>query len=274
MYQRISELIIAMLLGILVLFPAIAQERFITVASTTSTENSGLFAHILPVFEAKSGIKVRIIAVGTGQALKLAMNGDADVLFVHHRKSEEDFVAKGYGLKRHDVMYNDFVVVGPTMDPAGIKDTIDAASAFSKIANAKSVFVSRGDKSGTHKKEREIWLATGKLPEREDRWYLETGLGMGAALNMAAAKNAYTMSDRGTWLSFNNKAELDVLVAGDKRLFNPYGVILVNPQRFSHIKHKDGQTFIDWLISPEGQAAISGYKRNGEQLFYANTVIN
>ncbi len=274
MFQRLCQTAAVLALAMSILFPAAAQERYITVASTTSTENSGLFAHILPAFEAKTGIKVRIIAVGTGQAIKLAQNGDADVLLVHHRKSEEAFVAKGFGLERHDVMYNDFVVIGPKLDPAAIKDTADAAAAFAKIAGAKSVFISRGDKSGTHKKEREIWQATGTLPEKHDRWYLETGLGMGAALNMAAAKNAYTMSDRGTWLSFNNKAELDILVAGDKRLFNPYGVILVNPERFPHVKQKDGQAFIDWLLSPQGQAAISGYKRNGEQLFYANAVIN
>ncbi len=248
-----------------------ATERSITVASTTSTENSGLFKYLLPLFQKKTGINVRVVAVGTGQAIKLAENGDADVLFVHHRASEEKFVTQGYGVKRFDVMYNDFVIVGPKQDPAKIKGKKDAATVLNKIAKSKTQFVSRGDNSGTHKKELELWRASKTDPKSgSGQWYLEAGAGMGAVLNMAAARNAYTLTDRGTWLSFNNKRDLKILIEGDKRLFNPYGIILVNPKRFKHIKANHGQAFIDWLISPEGQAAIAAYQVDGEQLFYAN----
>jgi len=248
-----------------------AAERFITVASTTSTENSGLFGHLLPLFTARTGIEVRVVAVGTGQAIKLARNGDADVLFVHHKPSEEKFVAEGFGVKRYDVMYNDFVLVGPKADPAGIRGMKDVAAALKKIAAAEAPFASRGDDSGTHKKERALWRAAGiDVAAVSGTWYRETGAGMGATLNTAAAMNAYTLSDRGTWLAFANKADLDILVAGDTRLFNPYGVTLVNPARHPHVKAEDGQAFIDWLISPEGQAAIAAFRVGGQQLFFPN----
>jgi tungstate transport system substrate-binding protein len=248
-----------------------AKERFIVLASTTSTENSGLFRHILPVFQKQTGIQVRVVAVGTGQALKLARNGDADVLFVHHRPSEEKFVGQGFGVKRLDVMYNDFVIVGPKTDPAGIKGLRDATRALARISLKRSLFISRGDKSGTHKKERSLWQAAGSMPAKTaPKWYLETGSGMGAVLNMAAARNAYTLSDRGTWLSFANKRALVILVEGDSRLFNPYGVILVNPKKYPHVKAADGQQFIDWITGKAGQTLIAGYKRGGRQLFFPN----
>ena len=246
-----------------------AEEDFITVASTTSTENSGLFAHILPLFEAAEGIKVRVIAVGTGQAIRTAQKGDADVLFVHHRPSEEEFVAAGYGLQRHEVMYNDFVIVGPRKDPAGIGGLADAAEALRRIAAAQAPFASRGDDSGTHKKERSLWHTAGiDVAAASGTWYRETGSGMGATLNTAAAMSAYAISDRATWIAFGNKKNLEILAEGDARLFNPYGVILVNPQHHPHVKAKEGQAFIDWLVSAEGQHAIARYRRNGRQLFY------
>ena len=248
-----------------------AEENFITLASTTSTRDSGLFETILPLFSKSSGITVRVVAVGTGQAIKLAQNGDADVLLVHHRKSEEAFVEEGFGVKRYDVMYNDFVIVGPTRDPAATSQTQDVVSALSKIAAAKIPFLSRGDDSGTNKKERALWKAanidTGKA---SGSWYRETGSGMGAPLNTAAAMNGYTMTDRGTWLAFRNRGDLKILVEGDKRLLNPYAVMLVNPERHPHVKAAAGQTFIDWLVSPAGQAAIADFKINGEPLFKAN----
>jgi len=251
--------------------PAAAQDQSIIVASTTSTQNSGLFDYILPLFKAASGIEARVVAVGTGQAIKIARNGDADVLFVHHRPSEEKFVADGFGVKRYDVMYNDFVIVGPKADPAGIRATTDAAAALARIAKAQATFASRGDDSGTHKKERALWHAANvDVAAASGTWYRETGSGMGATLNTASAMNAYTLSDRGTWLSFKNKGDLEVLVQGDKRLFNPYGVMLVNPARFPHVKARAGQAFIDWLTSAPGQRAIASYKVNGHQLFYPN----
>ena len=251
--------------------PAAAQDQSIIVASTTSTQNSGLFDYILPLFKAASGIEARVVAVGTGQAIKIARNGDADVLFVHHRPSEEKFVADGFGVKRYDVMYNDFVIVGPKADPAGIRATTDAAAALARIAKAQATFASRGDDSGTHKKERALWHAANvDVAAASGTWYRETGSGMGATLNTASAMNAYTLSDRGTWLSFKNKGDLEVLVQGDKRLFNPYGVMLVNPARFPHVKARAGQAFIDWLTSEPGQRAIASYKVNGHQLFYPN----
>jgi tungstate transport system substrate-binding protein len=256
----------------LLLLPAAApgaqQHPFIVVASTTSTENSGLFGYILPRFTAATGIEVRVVAKGTGQAIKIAQNGDADVLLVHHRPSEEKFIAAGDGVKRFDVMYNDFVVVGPAADPAGIAGMKDAAAAFARLAQAKAPFASRGDNSGTHKKERELWAAARvDVSKASGGWYRELGSGMGATLNTAAGMEAYTLADRGTWLSFKNRRGLKVLVEGDKRLFNPYGVMLVNPAKHPHVKVREGQAFIDWLIGPAGQQAIGAYRINGEALF-------
>ncbi|MFB3135132.1 MAG: substrate-binding domain-containing protein [Rhodospirillales bacterium] len=248
-----------------------AAERFITVASTTSTKNSGLFDHIVPLFEKKTGIQVRVVAVGTGQAIRLARNGDTDVLFVHHRPSEEKFVADGFGVQRFGVMYNDFVIAGPKDDPARIAGMRDAAKALKKIAGARAPFVSRGDDSGTHKKELALWRAAGVDTARASgTWYRETGSGMGATLNTASAMQGYALADRGTWLSFKNRAGLRVLVEGDTRLFNPYGVILVNPKRHPHVKADLGREFIAWLISPEGQAAIGAFRVNGQVLFKPN----
>ncbi len=250
---------------------ASAAEKFIIVASTTSTKNSGLFDHILPLFEKKTGIQVRVVAVGTGQAIRLAQNGDADVLLVHHRPSEEKFVADGFGVRRFGVMYNDFVIAGPKDDPARIAGMRDAAKALEKIAGARAPFVSRGDDSGTHKKELGLWRAAGVDAARASGgWYRETGSGMGATLNTASAMQGYALADRGTWLSFGNRAGLRVLVEGDERLVNPYGVILVNPKRHPHVKADLGRKFIAWLISPEGQAAIGAFRVNGQVLFKAN----
>ena len=247
---------------------ALAAERFITVASTTSTENSGLFEAILPVFEDETGIAVRVVAVGTGQAIRMAERGDADLLFVHHRPSEERFVAAGYGVERHEVMYNDFVLTGPLSDPAGAGGRSDVVAALARIAARQAPFVSRGDDSGTHKRETALWRAVGIDPRTgSGSWYLETGSGMGTTLNIASAMGAYTLADRGTWLSFNNKADLAVLVQGDRRLFNPYGVILVNPARHPHVKAAEGQAFVDWLLSPDGQKAIASYRIDGEAVF-------
>lgn len=227
------------------------------------------------MFESLTGIKVRVVAVGTGQAIKLAKNGDADLLLVHHRPSEERFVAEGYGVRRYDVMYNDFVIVGDKTDAAEVAGLRDAKFAFSKIAASKSEFISRGDDSGTHKKELELWSLIKSNPKAGSGiWYLETGLGMGAALNMTSSKGAYTLTDRGTWLSFKNKKDLKILVEGDKRLFNPYGIILANPKRFQHIKADQGQKFIDWIISPAGQAAIASFNVEGKQLFFPNAATN
>ena len=248
-----------------------AETRFIIVASTTSTQNSGLFDKILPIFKSKSGIEVRVVAVGTGQALRLAQNGDADVLFVHHKSSELDFVKKGFGVKRFDVMYNDFVIIGPQSDPANIRNVEQVKDAFTKIANSGNNFISRGDNSGTHKRELSLWRAASINPKKHaGKWYQEVGAGMGATLNITAAKAAYTLTDRGTWLSFKNKTNLAILFDGDKKLLNPYGVILVNPNRYRHIKADDGQKFIDWLISKEGQVAINNYKIDSKQLFFSN----
>ena len=259
------------LLALTAASPARAGARAVTLASTTSTENSGLFAHLLPQFTRATGIDVRVIAVGTGQALRIARNGDADVLLVHHRASEERFVAEGYGVKRHDVMYNDFVLVGPGADPARVRGQTDAARALARIAGARALFASRGDDSGTHKKERDLWAAAGLDPvEASGTWYRETGSGMGATLNAAAGMGAYALSDRATWIAFQNKGDLEVLVEGDPRLFNPYGVILVNPAKHPHVNAKDGQAFIDWLVSKEGQAAIAAYRLDGRQLFFPN----
>lgn len=248
-----------------------ADAPFIVVQSTTSTENSGLFGHILPQFTGKTGIEVRVVAVGTGQAIKNAQNGDGDVLLVHARKDEEKFVAEGWGVKRYDVMYNDFVVVGPRADPAGVRGMKDAVAAFGKIAAGKAVFASRGDDSGTHKMEKDLWKEAGvDAAGASGTWYRETGSGMGATLNTAVGMGAYALTDRGTWVSFKNKGDLEVLVEGDPKLFNPYGVILVNPARHPRVKADLGQRFVDWLVGPEGQAAIASFKLNGAPLFFPN----
>ncbi len=261
---------LAWLLGALPGGGAGAAERpHITVASTTSTQNSGLFDHLLPLFTKATGIEVRVVAVGTGAALRLARSGDADVLLVHHRASEERFVAEGWGLERHALMYNDFVIVGPAADPAGIAGGKDAARSLARIAKAGALFVSRGDDSGTHKRELGIWALSGARPApHSGTWYRETGSGMGAALNTAAAMSAYTLSDRATWLSFANKRGLRLLLEGDPGLRNPYGVILVSAKRHPHVKSRLGQRFIDWLLSAPGQAAIAGHRIAGQQLFY------
>ncbi len=265
--------------------PLHAQEKFITAASTTSTEQSGLFAHLLPAFEKKTGIKVRVVASGTGQALDQARRGDADVVLVHDTAAEEKFIAEGFGVARKDVMFNDFVVIGPKTDPARARGG-DVAIALQKIAASTSAFVSRGDHSGTHAAEWRYWnsagignggagigsssSSTGTGKTTKGAWYRECGCGMGAALNLAASMNAYVLSDRGTWLSFKNRQDLGIVVEGDTRLFNQYGVMLVNPVRHPHVKKESGQAFIDWLVSAEGQRAIAAYKIGGEQLFFPN----
>jgi tungstate transport system substrate-binding protein len=253
-----------------------AQAETITMASTTSTEQSGLFAHLLPAFRQASGIDVKVVAVGTGQAIDMARRGDADVLFVHDTAAEEKFVAEGFAEKRHAVMYNDFVVIGPKSDPAAAKGK-DIAAALKKVAAANAAFVSRGDKSGTDAAERRLWAQTGlgdagqPLPnERKGAGYKECGCGMGPALNMAASSGAYVLADRGTWLSFKNRAELAVLVEGDKRLFNQYGVMVVSPSKFPQLNSAGAQKFVDWVISPAGQSTIASYKIGGEQLFFPN----
>ena len=245
---------------------ASAQDRFITMASTTSTEQSGLFGHILPRFEEQTGIAVRVVAQGTGQALETGRRGDVDVVLVHSRPAEDAFVAAGHGVERKDVMYNDFVIVGPSHDPAGIANTSDAVAALAAIAAAEASFASRGDDSGTHQAELELWAAAGIEPD--PTWYRELGSGMGPTLNTAAQLPAYTLTDRGTWLSFANPGPLEIVVEGDERLFNPYGVILVSPERHPHVKAEAGRTFIDWLVGAEGQAAIASFTIGGEQLFF------
>jgi tungstate transport system substrate-binding protein len=251
--------------------PALGQDKFITVASTTSTENSGLFGYLLPIFQEKTGIEVRVVAVGTGQAIELARNGDADVLFVHHKPSEEKFVAEGFGVERREVMYNDYVIVGPASDPAGIKGDKDVVDAMGKIAAAETPFASRGDDSGTHKAELALWQDAGiDVAGASGTWYRETGSGMGPTLNIAAGMDAYALTDRGTWLSFDNRQDLEILVEGDPRLFNQYGIILVNPAKHPHVKAELGQTFIDWVLSDEGQETIGAFKINGQQAFFPN----
>ena len=249
--------------------PLRAETTFITVQSTTSTENSGLFAYLLPIFTKKTGIDVHVVAVGTGQAIKNAQNGDGDVLLVHSKADEEKFVADGWGVKRFDLMYNDFVVVGPGADPAKIAGGKDAVAAFKAIADSKSPFVSRGDDSGTHKAELKYWKEAGvDAKAASGTWYREAGQGMGATLNMASSMNAYVLSDRATWSAFKNKADLKVAVEGDAKLRNPYGVILVNPEKHPNVKAKEGQAFVDWLVSTEGQQALADFKINGEQQFF------
>ena len=250
---------------------AIAQDKSIVVASTTSTQDSGLFGHILPMFKAKTGIDVKVVAQGTGQALDTARRGDADVVFVHAKPAEEKFLSEGFGVKRYPVMYNDFILIGPKSDPAGIKGSKDIVAALGAIKAKGADFISRGDKSGTHQAEINLWKVAGvDIAKDKGPWYKEIGQGMGAALNTASASNAYVLADRGTWLSFKNRGDLVIAVEGDKRLFNQYGVMLVNPEKHPNVKKDVGQQFIDWLVSSEGQKAIADYKINGEQLFYPN----
>ncbi|MGO8914407.1 MAG: substrate-binding domain-containing protein [Stellaceae bacterium] len=251
--------------------PAVADPPFITVASTTSTEQSGLFGHLLPAFTAKTGIAVRVVAVGTGQALEIGKRGDCDVLFVHDKPSELKFVADGFGIGRREVMYNDFVLIGPKTDPAGIAGGRDIVAALRRIESAKAPFASRGDDSGTDKAEKRLWQEAGiDIKAATGGWYRDTGSGMGQTLNIAAAMDAYTLSDRGTWLSFGNRRDLAIAVAGDTRLFNQYGVMLVNPEKHPSVKEALGRAFIDWLVSSAGQQTIAAYEINGEQLFFPN----
>lgn len=251
--------------------PAQADDTSIILQSTTSTANSGLYDHLLPKFSEKTGITVNVVAVGTGQAIKNAQNGDGDVLLVHAKPAEERFVADGFGVKRFDVMYNDFIIVGPASDPAGIAGKSDVATALKAIAESQAVFTSRGDDSGTHKKEKALWTAAGVDPsEASGTWYRETGSGMGATLNAAVGMDAYALTDRGTWIAFKNKGDFKILVEGDEALFNQYGVILVNPEKHAHVKAEEGQAFIDWILSAEGQQAIAAYKLDGQQLFFPN----
>jgi tungstate transport system substrate-binding protein len=252
--------------------PSFAEDKFIVVQSTTSTQNSGLFDYLLPIFQEKTGIEVRVVAVGTGQAIKNAANGDGDVLFVHSKPSEEKFVADGLGVSRSDVMYNDFVIVGPANDPAGVAGSKDVVESLKKIADAKAPFASRGDDSGTHKAELRLWKAAGIDPnEGSGDWYRETGSGMGATLNTGTGMGAYVMTDRATWISFGNKGDYKVAVEGDPILFNQYGIILVNPEVHAHVKADLGQQFVDWVLSKEGQQAIADYKVDGQQLFFPNS---
>ncbi len=266
---RIASLTFAVVFGIVaVVMPALAEDRSIVVASTTSTQDSGLFGYLLPIFKARTGIEVKVIAQGTGQALDTARRGDADVVFVHAKPQEEKFLAEGFGVKRFDVMYNDFVLIGPKGDPAGVKGQ-DIVAAFRTIKTKAAPFVSRGDRSGTHTAELALWKQAGiDIAAAKGPWYRDIGQGMGAALNTASAMNAYVLSDRGTWISFRNRGDLDIVVEGDKRLFNQYGVMLVNPEKHPHVKKELGQAFVDWLISADGQATIANYKIGGQQLFF------
>jgi tungstate transport system substrate-binding protein len=268
---RFSTLVAALLLGAVAnLAPALAQDRSIVVASTTSTQDSGLFGYLLPLFKAKTDIEVKVIAQGTGQALDTARRGDADVVFVHAKSQEEKFLAEGFGVKRFDVMYNDFVLIGPKSDPAGVKGK-DIETALKTIRAKAAPFVSRGDKSGTHSAELALWKQAGiDIAAAKGPWYREIGQGMGAALNTAAAMNGYVLSDRGTWIFFRNRGGLEITVEGDRRLFNQYGVMLVSPEIYPSVKKEFGQAFVDWLISAEGQTAIAGYKIDGQQLFFPN----
>jgi tungstate transport system substrate-binding protein len=267
----LKRILIAALAGLVIATGASAQDRTITVASTTSTEQSGLFGQLLPKFAAATGISVKVVAVGTGQALDIGRRGDADVVFVHDKVAEEKFLAEGFGVKRLGVMYNDFVVIGPKADPAKIAGNKDVSDALHKIAAAKAPFISRGDRSGTHEAELRLWKQAGvDLAPAKGDWYREIGQGMGPALNMASSTNAYVLSDRGTWLAFKNRGDLAILTEGDQRLFNQYGVMLVNPAKHASVKAKDGQAFVDWLVSADGQKAIGDYKVGGERLFFPN----
>jgi tungstate transport system substrate-binding protein len=266
----LRRVFLLMLAATFAALPAVAQEKFIVVASTTSTQDSGLFGYLLPLFKQKTGIAVRVVAQGTGQALDTGRRGDADVVFVHAKAAEEKFLAEGFGVKRYPVMYNDFVLIGPQDDPAGVRGK-DILAALRTIKQKAAPFISRGDRSGTNIAELKLWKEAGvDIAAEKGPWYREIGQGMGAALNMAAAAEAYVLADRGTWLSFKNRGVLTIVVEGDKRLFNQYGVMLVNPAEHPNVKVALGQQFIDWLVSPEGQKAIAGYKINGQQLFYPN----
>ena len=269
------RLIMSCIVAAAIATPALAQDKTIVVSSTTSTQDSGLFGHILPLFKQKTGIDVRVVSQGTGQALDTGRRGDADVVFVHARPQEVKFVDDGFGVKRYPVMYNDFVLIGPKSDPAGIKGTKDIVSALKTIKSKAAPFISRGDRSGTHAAELGLWKVAGIDIAGADKgpWYKEIGQGMGAALNTASASNAYVLADRGTWLSFKNRGDLDIVVEGDDKLFNQYGVILVNPAKHPHVKKDLGQAFIDWLVSVEGQKAIADYKIEGKQLFFPNATV-
>jgi len=268
---RISFMSVAFSALMLAVAPFALAQNFITVASTTSTEQSGLFKHLLPMFQKKTGIEVRVVALGTGQSLDMGKRGDADVVFVHARSLEDKFVAEGYGVRRFPVMYNDFVLIGPKPDPAKIAGSKDILEALRKIKATTAPFVSRGDKSGTHTAELALWKQAGvNIASEKGPWYRDTGQGMGPALNSASSMNGYILADRGTWISFKNRGDLAILVEGDKRLFNQYGVILVNPAKHTHVKKDMGQAFIDWVVSPEGQKAIAAYMIGGEQLFFPN----
>ena len=272
MMNRRTVMVAAALAAAIFTAPVHAQDKSIVVSSTTSTQDSGLFGYLLPLFKQKTGIEVKVVAQGTGQALDTGRRGDADVVFVHAKSAEEKFLAEGEGVKRYPVMYNDFVLIGPNSDPAGIKGTKDIARALQMIKDKQAPFISRGDRSGTHIAELALWNKDAGIDIEKDKgsWYKSIGQGMGAALNTASASNAYVLSDRGTWISFKNKGDLVIAVEGDKRLFNQYGVILVNPAKHPNVKRDFGQQFIDWLVSPEGQKTIANYKINGEQLFYPN----
>jgi tungstate transport system substrate-binding protein len=271
MPTRRSLFVLAATIALAAGFSARAQDKSIVVASTTSTQDSGLFGHILPLFKAKTGIDVKVVAQGTGQALDTGRRGDADVVFVHAKAQEEKFVADGFGVKRYPVMYNDFVLIGPKSDPAGIKGMTDVAQALKAIKSRGTPFISRGDRSGTHIAELDLWKAAGiDIGKDKGPWYKEIGQGMGAALNTASAANAYVLADRGTWLSFKNRGDLAIAVEGDPALFNQYGVMLVNPAKCPHVKREAGSKFIDWLLSPAGQQAIASYRINGQQLFFPN----
>ena len=271
MKKMISKLFFTALIALSINAPqALAQNKSIVVSSTTSTEQSGLFNFMLPIFKMKTGIEVKVVAVGTGQALDIGRRGDADVVFVHDKPAEEKFVEEGFSTKRYEVMYNDFVLIGPKSDPAKVAGGKDIQAALQKIAAAQAPFVSRGDKSGTHAAELRYWKGAGIAVSPSQTWYKETGSGMGPALNTASAMNGYILADRGTWLSFKNRGDLIIVVQGDPKMFNQYGVMLVNPAKFPHVKKADGQAFIDWLISKDGQNVIASYKIDGEQLFFPN----
>ncbi len=278
--MMIRRILASALLAFGLMAPALAQsvqptppaaQSFITVSSTTSTQDSGLFNHILPLFRAKTGIEVKVVSQGTGQALDTGKRGDADVVFVHARAQEMTFVSEGFGIERKPVMYNDFVLIGPKADPAGIKGIKDIAEALKTISDKQAPFVSRGDRSGTHAAELNLWkLASIDIEKAKGPWYREIGQGMGAALNTSGAMSAYVLADRATWISFRNRGDLDIVVEGDRRLFNQYGVMLVNPAKHPHVKASQGQAFVDWLVSPEGQRAIADYRIDGQQLFFPN----
>ena len=271
MHNRRTFIAAAALAAVAFATPTYAQDKSIVVASTTSTQDSGLFEYLLPIFKQKTGITVKVVAQGTGQALDTGRRGDADVVFVHAKSAEEKVLAEGQGVKRFPVMYNDFVLIGPKSDPAHVKGMKDVAKAFQTLKDKKASFISRGDRSGTNIAELKLWKDAGiDIEKDKGPWYKAIGQGMGAALNTAGAGNAYVLSDRGTWIHFKNKDDLEIVVEGDKRMFNQYGVMLVNPAKHPNVKKELGQTFIDWLISPEGQKVIANYKINGEQLFYPN----